>query len=114
MLYGDAGEDIIYGGDGADMISSGLGWDTIFGGNGCDTIVTEDGGDVIWLGDCEEGTAFGDQSVSIYGTGDNPENFTVVMDFWLESAKPWNQICLFVDDNQDNPSAGMCSTGSSF
>ena len=55
-----------------------------------------------------------DQSVSIYGTGDNPENFTVVMDFWLESAKPWNAICLFVDDNQDNPSAGMCSTGSSF
>ena len=56
----------------------------------------------------------GDQKVSIYGTGDNPENFTVVMDFWLESAKPWNYICLHVGDNQDNPSAGMCSTGSSF
>ena len=50
----------------------------------------------------------------IYGTGDNPENFTVVMDFWLESAKPWNQICLYVDDNQANPSAGVCSTGSSY
>ena len=90
VLLGGPGEDIIYGGDDADTIVSGHGWDTIFGGNGCDTIDTEDGGDVVWLGDCEEGTAVGDQTVIIRGTGDNPENFTVVMDFWLESAKPWN------------------------
>ena len=30
------------------------------------------------------------QTLNVYGTGDDPENFTVVMDFWLESAKPFN------------------------
>ena len=110
-LYGNAGEDIIYGDAGADTIDSGYGWDTIFGGDGCDTITARDGGDVVWLGDCEDGTAVGDQKVTIYGTGDNPENFTVVMDFWLESAKPWNQICIGPDAMQANPTAGACTNG---
>ena len=44
----------------------------------------------------------------INGTGDNPENFTIVMDFWLESAKPFNQICVNVR-GQENPSAAMCN-----
>ena len=102
MLYGGPGEDVIYGEAGADTIETGSGWDTVFGGDGCDTITAEDGGDVIWLGDCD-GTAA--QKLLIYGTGDDPENFTVVMDFWLESAKPFNEICLNVGDGQDDPSA---------
>ena len=87
FLYGGAGEDIIYGGDGIDFIDSGYGWDTIFGGDGCDIIGTIDGGDVVWLGDCD---GSGNQKVIINGTGEDPENFTVIMDFWLESANPWN------------------------
>ena len=106
-MYGNAGEDTLYGGAGADTIDTGYGWDTVFGGDGCDTIEARDGGDVVWLGDCE-GTTVGDQKVLIYGTGDNPENFTVIMDFWLESAKPWNQICIHPDAMQDNPTAGAC------
>ena len=32
------------------------------------------------------------------------------MDFWLESAKPWNEICLYVDSGygQGEPSANKC------
>ena len=75
-----SGEDIIYGNEGNDFLMSGSGWDTLFGGDGCYTIVSMDGGDVIWLGDCDGSV---DQKVSIFGTGDNPENFTVVMDYWL-------------------------------
>ena len=33
------------------------------------------------------------------------------MDFWLESAKPWNQICVHPDAMQDNPTAGACTNG---
>ena len=106
-LRGDNGEDTIYGDEGNDMIDGGTGWDTIFGGDGCDTITTRDGGDVVWLGECDGST---DQKLNIRGTGDNPENFVVVMDFWLESAKPFNEICLFVSDHQDNPSAARCNT----
>ena len=109
FLFGGAGEDIIYGGSGDDIISSGYGWDTLFGGDGCDIITASGGGDVVWLGDCE-GTTLGDQKVNIDGTGDNPENFTVIMDFWLESAKPWNQICIDIDVQQANPTAGACTT----
>ena len=32
------------------------------------------------------------------------------MDFWLESAKPFNEICLHVGENQDNPSAPRCKS----
>ena len=106
FMFGDAGEDIIYGGDGNDDIGGGTGWDTIFGEDGCDTIIANDGGDVVWLGDCD-GSA--EQKVIVNGTGDNPENFTVVMDFWLESAKPFNQICVNVGFEQENPSAAMCN-----
>ena len=108
FLYGGAGEDIIYGGSGDDSIFSGSGWDTLFGGDGCDEITASGGGDIVWLGDCE-GTTLGDQKVNIDGTGDDPENFTVIMDFWLESAKPWNQICIDIDVQQANPSAGACT-----
>ena len=106
-LYGGAGEDVIYGGDGADDIYTGYGWDTVFGGEGCDDIYTYGGGDVIWLGDanCAEGSV---QELYIYGTGDDPENFTVIMDFWLESAKPFNEICLYGDNQQNDPSAALC------
>ena len=33
------------------------------------------------------------------------------MDFWLESAKPWNQICINPDAGQSNPTAGACTNG---
>ena len=107
-LKGGPGEDTLYGGDGQDTIDAGKGWDTIFGGDGCDTITTYDGGDIVWLGDCD-GTI--SQTLTIQGTGDDPENFVVVMDFWLESAKPFNEICLIVGDNQNNPSAARCNKG---
>ena len=32
------------------------------------------------------------------------------MDFWLESAKPFNQICVDINAQQANPSAGMCNS----
>ena len=108
MLYGNAGEDTIYGGDGADTIDAGTGWDTVFGGDGCDVITTADGGDVVWLGDCDGSS---DQMVTVNGTGSDPENFTVIMDFWLESAKPFNQICVNLDEQQADPSAGVCADG---
>ena len=113
-IYGHAGDDIIYGGPGEDTITDEDGWDTIFGGDGCDSIYVYGGGDVVWLGDCsaENGgkIVVGDQSVTITGTGDDPENFVVIMDFWLESAQPWNEICIDRDYGQDNPSAGACTT----
>jgi len=78
-LYGHSGEDSIWGEDGDDIIYTGSGWDTVFGGEGCDTIYSEDGGDVIWLGGCE---APGMQTLTVTGTGTDPENYTVIMDFW--------------------------------
>lgn len=107
FIVAGAGDDVIYGGGDNDSIDAGYGWDTIFGGDGCDTIGTLSGGDVIWLGDCDGSSM---QKVTINGTGEDPENFTVIMDFWLESAKPWNLICVNDDQQQDNPSAGMCRT----
>ena len=96
LMYGGAGEDTIYGEAGDDTINAGYGWDTIFGGDGCDVITVIDGGDVVWLGDCDGASGTMKNTLSIEGTGDNPENFVVVMDFWLESAKPYNEICLNV------------------
>ena len=110
FMWGGAGEDTIYGEAGDDIINGGYGWDTIFGGDGCDTIEVIDGGDVVWLGDCD-GSAT--QTLNIEGTGDDPENFVVVMDFWLESAKPFNEICLHVSENQENPSAPRCKAETS-
>ena len=107
-MWGGAGEDTIYGEAGVDNINAGYGWDTIFGGDGCDTIEVIDGGDVVWLGDCDGSST---QTLNIEGTGDDPENFVVVMDFWLESAKPFNEICLNVSENQANPTAPKCNTG---
>jgi len=106
VLYGEGGEDTIWGDEGMDVIKAGYGWDTIFGGPGCDTIYAYDGGDVIWLGDCEDDVA---QKVYIYGTGRDPENFTVIMDFWLEGAKPWNMICPRESKHQAKPAAGACA-----
>lgn len=101
-VYGGSGEDTIWGGDGNDFLSAGKGWDTIFGGDGCDWIFSEDGGDVLWGGDC---TVTGDEEVGdatngqnqqfwIVGTGQEADNFTVIMDFWHESAMPNNYICM--------------------
>lgn len=112
-MWGGAGEDTIYGEAGDDNINAGYGWDTIFGGDGCDTIEVIDGGDVVWLGDCDGTTGTMKNTLNIEGTGDDPENFVVVMDFWLESAKPFNEICLHVSENQDNPSAPRCKAETS-
>lgn len=112
-MWGGAGEDTIYGEAGDDNINAGYGWDTIFGGDGCDTIEVIDGGDVVWLGDCDGTTGTMKNTLNIEGTGDDPENFVVVMDFWLESAKPFNEICLHVSENQENPSAPRCKAETS-
>ena len=100
LILGDGGEDTIWGDEGEDEIYSGTGWDTIFGGPGCDTIFTEDGGDVVWLGACEEKNP---QQVYIFGTGRDPENFTVVMDFWQQPAKRYNEICVAPSYRQKLP-----------
>ena len=104
-LYGEGGEDIIYGDEGMDLIKAGYGWDTVFGGPGCDEIHVYDGGDVVWLGGCEDDM---EQKVYIYGTGRDPENWTVIMDFWLEGAKPWNRICPRESKHQQKPAAALC------
>lgn len=111
-LYGDEGEDTIYGGEGDDYIHTGTGWDTVFGGEGCDYIYSYDGGDVIWGGECipdENAKGAHDyQLFHIYGTGPDPENFTVIMDFWREDAYGSNFLCLHPDERQDMPGAGAC------
>ena len=107
-MWGGSGEDPIYGEAGDDSINGGYDWDTIFGGDGCDTIEVIDGGDVVWLGDCDGTTGTMKNNLNIEGTGDDTENFVVVIDFWLESAKPFNEICLHVSENQENPSAPRC------
>ena len=76
-----------------------------------------DGGDVVWLGDCE--WEYDDevplvqthptQDLFIYGTGRDPENFVVVMDFWLDGAKPWNRICPRPSKHQALNAAAECA-----
>ena len=105
-LYGHSGEDTIWGEDGVDTIYTGSGWDTVFGGAGCDTIYSEDGGDIIWLGTCEEGT---DQTVTVKGTGADPENYTVIMDFWDTDTTAFNMLCLEPDAGQGMPTSGECT-----
>lgn len=69
---------------------------------------TYDGGDVVWLGDCD---APGTQQLFIYGTGEDPENYTVIMDFWNEASVLTNQVCLHVDNQQAAPTAQTCAAG---
>ena len=111
-LYGGSGEDVLYGGDGSDSLWTGSGWDVVFGGDGCDVIYSQDGGDVIWAGACDP-TANGEinslQYISVYGTGEDPENYTVIMDFWIDEAVSYNRLCLYPDINQMIPGAGVCA-----
>ena len=104
------------------MLKTGTGWDTVFGGPGCDVIYSEDGGDVIWGGDCnpnepsETGVqiALENQVFAIFGTGNEPDNFTVIMDFWHETAMPHNYLCLFPDAGQGIPGSGDCTVNEGF
>ena len=50
------------------------------------------------------------QTLNIAGTGLDPENYTVVMDFWLEDAKRYNEICLEEDTRQDGQLYFACDT----
>ena len=102
-LFGHGGNDTIHGGKDDDSIFSGEGWDTLFGGEGCDYIWTMNGGDVIWLGTCDPSDpdasdVYNYNTVYIYGTGPDPTNYTVIMDFWLKEAAPHNYICLRVGE----------------
>jgi len=115
-LYGGPGEDTIWGGDLNDLISTGTGWDTVFGGNGCDIIISEDGRDVLWGGDCDPTDDYGlstpqpeGQIFFIIGTGTVEENYTVIMDFWHETAMPHNYICMNADASQGVPASGACN-----
>jgi hypothetical protein len=117
-LYGSHGEDTIFGGDGGDLLYTGTGWDTVFGGPGCDYIYSQDGGDVIWSGDCDPAqdlkeqaagdTAHVNQVMFVRGTGE-ADNYTVIMDFWHESAMPHNILCLYPSVRQAIPGAGACT-----
>ena len=122
-IFGEEGEDTIYGGAGNDYIVAGQGWDTVFGGDGCDYIYSQDGGDVIWGGPCvprsadydhavaENGDDENDYSLQVFkieGTGPDPDNFTVIMDFWRDDAVFYNRLCLYADARQDMPGAGAC------
>jgi len=111
-LYGGAGEDTLWGGDGDDHLHTGSGWDTVFGGDGCDYIYSRDGGDVLWGGDCDpnaDDATHDDQLFWVIGTGADPENYTVIMDFWHESAMPHNRLCMAPDVRQGIPGSGDCS-----
>jgi len=121
------------------LIYTGTGWDTVFGGPGCDYIYSEDGGDVIWGGDCDPAATLEAQTPTvpvgmeeetpnnaanagegpyqmffIVGTGPDPENYTVVMDFWHETAMPHNILCLYPDRAQGVPGSGACTVEQNF
>jgi len=49
------------------------------------------------------------QNFVIYGTGPDPDNFTVIMDFWREDAVFYNRLCLLADLRQAMPGAGACT-----
>ena len=111
-LYGGGGEDTLWGGEADDHIHTGTGWDTVFGGEGCDYIYSRDGGDVIWGGDCDPSdpdASHTDQLFWVMGTGADPSNYTVIMDFWHETAMPHNQLCLAPDPQQGIPGSGNCT-----
>ena len=106
-LFGHGGNDTVHGGKGDDTIVSGEGWDTLFGGDGCDYIWSVNGGDVIWMGTCDPNdpdysSTYDYNTVYIYGTGPDPTNYTVIMDFWLKQAAPFNYICLRVGEIDEN------------
>jgi len=70
----------------------------------------------LWGGDCDpvnddEGFFFTNlhQWFLVHGTGTDPENYTVVMDFWHETAMPHNVLCLFPDFRQGVPGSGLCN-----
>ena len=112
IMFGSYGDDTLWGDAGSDSIYTGTGWDTVFGGDGCDKIWSHDGADVIWAGDCDpdaEGETEMAQWIMIHGTGPDPDNYTVIMDFWDESAMPHNRLCLFPDHRQGIPSSGACT-----
>lgn len=121
-LYGASGEDTLWGGEGSDYIWTGTGWDTVFGDAGCDEIYLQDGGDVVWGGDCDPSDPDennDEQVMTIIGTGKDPENYTVIMDFWHETAMPFNKLCFYPDlqlgngtDQCQNPIADPCMTAS--
>ena len=119
-IRGGGGEDTLFGNEGADYIWTGSGWDTVFGGPGCDSIYSQDGGDVIWGGDCEPADGLEDtdhqyyQWFNISGTGPDPENYTVIMDFWHESAISQNRLCLYADASQGIPGSGNCTIEANF
>lgn len=112
-VFGGSGEDVIYGGAGSDLLYTGSGWDVVFGGDGCDYIYSQDGGDVIWAGACDPSDPDENntnQYIVVYGTGEDPENYTVIMDFWNEDAVAYNRLCLYPDVRQAMPGAGMCAS----
>ena len=110
-VIGSYGDDTLWGDAGSDYIFTGTGWDTVFGGDGCDFIISHDGADVIWAGDCDpeaDDETLDAQWILIHGTGPDPDNYTVLMDFWDESAMPHNRLCLYPDHRQGIPSSGQC------
>ena len=49
------------------------------------------------------------QVFQILGTGPDPDDCTVIMDFWREDAVNNNRLCLYADPRQDVPGAGECT-----
>ena len=116
-LFGSYGDDTLWGDAGSDQIFTGTGWDTVFGGDGCDIITSHDGADVIWAGDCDpdaDDEVYDRQWILIHGTGPESDNYTVLMDFWDESAMPYNVLCMYPDHRQGMPASGMCTVNMNF
>jgi len=45
----------------------------------------------------------------VKGTGLDPENYTVIMDFWDTETTSFNMLCLEPDIGQGPPTSGECS-----
>jgi len=66
----------------------------------------------LWGGDCDPAdpdAVSEHQWFIVNGTGTDPENHTVIMDFWHETAMPHNALCMFPDLRQGTPGSGLCS-----
>jgi len=50
----------------------------------------------------------------VAGTGPDSDNYTVIMDFWHETARPRNRLCLYPDASQGVPGSGNCSINANF